>query len=511
MGTPSRSDPSSWQRNADELRETHKRCACIIGGGLCGLACAIELGRQGFAIVIVDPEEPGAAHASNCTGLLEPLAPKGRLMWRGIEAYDAAHKLILAASEHGGSPCFSDTGSLHVASSEKQATQLAATAHLGSEAVWLRAAAESSDANEASVNVSSDDEALLSHARLALNSVESPHGALYWRRALVVDTGTYLRQLWSLVQATTRAVWIRRTLHHVWAIASVFDLVVVAAGAACLSIDETRHLPLELVRGQVLEYTVAGGAGSGAADIAAAELAAPPALHQLSTALVGTVCILPHRREGDGLLHLDCGGTYEPTDPIGREQQQPADLDTASAQLHAPLLDLFPPLVAAGAPVRARAGVRALPPRCRINGNDVGTVPLAGRAHSCRCERSGTPTRDGGNNVWMMGGMGARGLLYHALLASWLAEAADRNDAGVLPVEVRRGEFAAMVTSRLERLLAEMEAEVREQAKVSARAAAKAARRRGGLERLLHGGPEHGPEQGHRGVRGGGVLQGDCS
>ena len=51
-------------------------------------------------------------------------------------------------------------------------------------------------------------------------------------------------------------------------------------------------------------------------------------------------------------------------------------------------------------PLCARAGVRALPPR-----SAEGALPLAGRAHT-----------DHGN-VWFVGGMGSRGLLYHSLVA----------------------------------------------------------------------------------------------
>ena len=46
--------------------------------------------------------------------------------------------------------------------------------------------------------------------------------------------------------------------------------------------------------------------------------------------------------------------------------------------------------------VRARAGVRAMPPR-----SEEGSVPLAGRAHTSS------------SNVWFVTAMGARGLLYH--------------------------------------------------------------------------------------------------
>ena len=73
---------------------------------------------------------------------------------------------------------------------------------------------------------------------------------------------------------------------------------------------------------------------------------------------------------------------------------------------------------------------------------ESGTMPLAGRAHTSL------------RNVWFLGGMGARGLLYHALLARWLVDAACAGEAARLPLELRRGEFAPVVGRQLERLAA---------------------------------------------------------
>ena len=272
------------------------------------------------------------------------------------------------------------------------------------------------------------------------------------------------------------------------------------AGVGSLTIEETRHLPLELARGQVLEYdavpgpvtdpptngarpTAKGEGNAGSArnpQLATAE--ATPSderpsrdatlLAKLSVALVGSVYVLPHlravkheawhdeRAQGDDTQKLrplpratryDCGGTYEPATPA--MQRRPADAAYATTQLHAPLLALFPPLCVAGTPRRARAGVRALPPRC-----ELGAVPLAGRAHACFCAES--VARGGSaHNVWVLSGVGSRGLLYHALLAAWLVDAAASDDAARLPDEVRRGEFGLIVSNRLAKVAERRRAE----------------------------------------------------
>ena len=117
------------------------------------------------------------------------------------------------------------------------------------------------------------------------------------------------------------------------------------------------------------------------------------------------------------------------------EQRQPPDVAFAETQLRVALP--FIPALRALDDHAARAGVRAIPPRTALGAN-----PLAGRAHSAA----------GQTNVWFAGGFGSRGLLYHALIAKWLVEAADQGDASRLPDEVRRGEFAAMLIRKLNAL-----------------------------------------------------------
>ncbi len=66
-----------------------------------------------------------------------------------------------------------------------------------------------------------------------------------------------------------------------------------------------------------------------------------------------------------------------------------------------------------------RSGVRALPPR-----SAVGSVPIAGRLLE-------------GKPWWIITGLGARGLVYHAWLAAKVARAAVRDDEGeVSPPEL---------------------------------------------------------------------------
>ncbi len=64
--------------------------------------------------------------------------------------------------------------------------------------------------------------------------------------------------------------------------------------------------------------------------------------------------------------------------------------------------------------------MRALPPR-----DQHGSLPLAGRVASEQ-------------NLWVVGGLGARGLVYHAWLGSLMARAVLNDDEAILPEQLRR-------------------------------------------------------------------------
>jgi glycine/D-amino acid oxidase-like deaminating enzyme len=73
-----------------------------------------------------------------------------------------------------------------------------------------------------------------------------------------------------------------------------------------------------------------------------------------------------------------------------------------------------------------RYGVRANPPR-----TPAGSLPLVGRI-------DGGGDGDGaGSRWWFVGGLGARGLVYHAMLGAHIAEAVARGDPDVIPEELR--------------------------------------------------------------------------
>ena len=126
-----------------------------------------------------------------------------------------------------------------------------------------------------------------------------------------------------------------------------------------------------------------------------------------------------------------------------------AEAAAAEAVLLPAACQLWPPLE--GWRVEAvRAGVRALP----LRGAD-GSVPYAGRVLSDSCTSGGASSGDGGGDgepaaahgsagaagmpsCWVVGGLGARGLVYHAWLGRLVAAAVLAGSEAALPPELLR-------------------------------------------------------------------------
>ena len=259
-GEPAWSTPAC----ASTLRAKTGRCAAIIGGGLSGLATAAAFASRGFGVLIIDASgEPGRAPASSAAaGLLDPLTPKGKLMWQGLQAFDSARKLLDAAAaieqQHSTlPPLYRVAGTVHVPRGRKDAAALreAAKQHAASEE-YNRLGIAFVDA-AAPLGIASSATAVPAEVASLARSAACPDGALYCGCGLLVDVPRYLRQLWKHVLVTApMAIWSCQRSLDATRLAAAFDCVVLAAGAGCLMIDETRHLPIDLCRGQVLEYAL---------------------------------------------------------------------------------------------------------------------------------------------------------------------------------------------------------------------------------------------------------------
>ena len=62
------------RRRLAEGETLDRRCVAVIGGGLCGLACAHELACRGVSVAIIATEDPGKAAAPSRNIVMDVLS-----------------------------------------------------------------------------------------------------------------------------------------------------------------------------------------------------------------------------------------------------------------------------------------------------------------------------------------------------------------------------------------------------------------------------------------------------
>lgn len=190
-----------------------------------------------------------------------------------------------------------------------------------------------------------------------------PNPGLFISEAYVVNTKEYLRGL-ARFCLERGLVWHKQEIRSIQELAE-YDAVVLAAGAGIVEIEEARALLIHRIKGQVLKFKW------------------PAELPPLPLPLNSKAYIVP---EKDGLSCI-AGATFE------RKFTHPhPDAVLALSLLKDKFTDLIPDL-AAGELISCHAGIRASGPQ---------HLPLA-------CKLT--------DKVWVISGMGSRGLLYHALYA----------------------------------------------------------------------------------------------
>jgi tRNA 5-methylaminomethyl-2-thiouridine biosynthesis bifunctional protein len=230
------------ERGGARCRPPAQRRAVVIGGGLAGTAAAHSLAERGWQTALIERGDALAAETSgNPQGVLYArlsahAPPLGRLVQAGYQ-----HTLRLLRERL---PCdgeqWSDCPVLQLAFDEQEARRHAALLALGLPQDLLRV-------------VSAQEASVLSGLALGHGGLAFPGGGWVHPpalcRVLTAHAGVELR--------TRRAAW---RLQHGPAGWRVLDadaciaeapVVVVAAGAASISFEQTSHLPLRVNRGQI--------------------------------------------------------------------------------------------------------------------------------------------------------------------------------------------------------------------------------------------------------------------
>ena len=390
----------------------------VVGGGLAGLSTAAHLLADTplQTLHIYDAALPGEGGASAvAAGLLHPFTPRGREIWCGTQGFDATVALIQRVEAVYGKHFSRATGLLRLGLSDEKASELQDV---------VASSAEHSGGHAAMEQAWLSQEAACTHAGATVGGLGASHAPA----ALCVDVPAYLRGLWHLCEESMRSsaqsssssssssaaanaveTSVEWRLEKLSSLAPLiesaqYDAIIVALGARATSIDGLQDLPLRGCRGQNLVLRNGGG---------------------WQTPIISGKYVVPI----DGGERLLAGATFE-YDATSTALHRPADEAFAESELRAPLERLCPG-IGDEELLSVQAGVRALPPR-----SHHGYVPIAGRLGGS--SQRGAPSTE----CWLIGGLGSRGLIHHALIGRDLARAVLARDESLLPPHVRRAQDA---------------------------------------------------------------------
>jgi glycine/D-amino acid oxidase-like deaminating enzyme len=294
--------------------------------------------------------------------------------------------------------------------------------------------------------------------------------ALHIPEGLVLDTTRYLASLWDAARLlassgeTPEGCSATMEIRTVASIAGdsalnepgAYDAVVIACGAAAGSVQELQGdvLPTQLQGGHVVELVPVFSDGNenggcwpdDAPGVLGSPYIAPLGPERL---LVGTTkeygaSVADARRAGEvplGNIEDDekedapRAPTPKPTDRVTNSRLEIASRASAAArELVASASAAYPPLALENGAWRVdvvRYGVRANPPR-----SNLGSLPLVGRISAASDDAVDAKTSEK-KNWWYVGGLGARGLVYHGMLGAIVAAAALSGDDARVPPELR--------------------------------------------------------------------------
>ncbi len=245
----------------------------IIGAGFCGLAVAWNLLNCSFLspskVHLIDFRGISKGTSSIAVGLLHPYTgAHAKLNWQGQEGFLATQELLTIAAQALKRPVMSKhPGILRLALNDKQYIHFQHSAkQYPNDIEWL-------DADECQ--------------SIAPYCAYAP--GLWIKRGLSIYPSLYLQGLWKAC-AYKGAVFEQRTIHTLTDLQD-FDLTIVTTGADTQLLPGLAALPLNLVKGQILE------------------LLWPPSVPPLSCALNSHVYLLMSEKQTSCLI----GATYERT------------------------------------------------------------------------------------------------------------------------------------------------------------------------------------------------------
>lgn len=426
------------ERRARARADATSRSVCVVGGGFAGVALAHAMlerareARTALRVTVIDRRGVGAGASGVAAGTVHPFTPRGRAQWGGDAGAAATARLVARAEAcaeamddgsvdraddpeggwcDGGCKSTGErrrervvrrTGLARPARSRRQGTDFARFAEERARDVrgFESQCVTTKEMMELAPGLEFGEDVLEAEA-----AGEACAGGLFVPGGFIVDAPRYLSALWDACEILanrgvpgTRITLRIATVERVEDLFEEFDDVALCCGAYVAELFDRDVVPVQLQGGHVLELKP----------------------ENLSVGILGTTYVAPL-----GRARAMCGPTKEYAATVedcaraGAVDRADARSVAAERELRELATRAYPP-TANWDVVSLKYGVRANPPR-----TPRGSLPLCGSVAF------------GERRAWIIAGLGARGLLYHALLADWLSRAIFDDDISVIPEEVR--------------------------------------------------------------------------
>ncbi|ANH78822.1 NAD(P)/FAD-dependent oxidoreductase [Candidatus Chlamydia sanziniae] len=207
-------------------------------------------------------------------------------------------------------------------------------------------------------------------------------GALFIKRGVTINNNRYIDGLWNAC-ASLGTQFYDELIENISDIEEFYDHIIVTPGANADLLPELQSLPLNKVKGQLLEI-------NWPKDLAMPPFSINAKKYMVTNTQKGT-CIL--------------GSTFEHNQP-----NPTPNLELASQEILPPILSLFPGLKNAEI-LHCYAGMRS---------SSASHLPIIAKLKE---------------KLWFLGGLGSKGLLYHGITGDMLAQAVLRTSTSYIAKE----------------------------------------------------------------------------
>ncbi|KAJ0965873.1 hypothetical protein J5N97_027011 [Dioscorea zingiberensis] len=392
----------------------------VLGAGFAGLSVAWHLLQNSLkdsnlCIDIYDEVGIGGAASGVSGGLLHPYSPKVKVLWRGAECWNECLKLLMVAERaieargpdrigqdssffYMDEPIVCRRGILRTIMSEKNVEIMKENVRSCLENCNLQLLDKDAAQN------------LVPHLHVPLNA------AVYMPHALNIRPVHYLQALFDACKNLADELCVSfckkvevnlhkepiSTLHE---LAGRYDAIIICLGAKVDMLPEfSGKLPLRACRGVVAQLKLSSDVGE------EYSCSSPSILSDAWLSFQGPRSVL-------------MGSTW---DWASKNYSSSVSEEEASRALEEllPKASAVYPSIREWTFVGARAGLRAMPPLTTL-----GSLPLLGCVNDALRETDKCM-------YWLFGGLGSRGLLYHAFLGKLMAKAVISCDEMVLPPEL---------------------------------------------------------------------------